>query len=147
MRTKFNPYAALASARSRVAEAAATPATSATHLSQGELPDAEVPNVAAVAAVAEARSDEEAAERAAIVEVDGHMPRVWAERYARLCLMCAPDGIAQDCWQSFIDDCGGFLDRWGGLLVKLGWKPDQLLDVHGRESTSADPWAGQLKAA
>jgi len=68
-------------------------------------------------------------ERAAIVEHDGKALRAWAEGYARL----DPDHPLGDVplkrWQTFIDDCGRFLDAgWAEKVVALGWRP---LDLFG----------------
>jgi len=54
--------------------------------------------------------------RAAIVEHDGGFPRAWAEGFARLHPDRPPDGVPLKRWQTFIDDCGRFLD--GGWAEK-----------------------------
>src|SRR5688572_14063966 len=51
-------------------------------------------------------------ERAAIVEFDAEVPRHWAEGYARLLGQSAPAEVTPARWQTYIDDCGRFLDRW-----------------------------------
>jgi hypothetical protein len=69
-----------------------------------------------------ARWGEAEAERAAIVEHDGNVPRAWAEGYSRL----DPDRPAGDVplsrWQRFVDDVGRFLDSpFCAVASALGW--------------------------
>jgi hypothetical protein len=72
---------------------------------------------------------EAAAERAAIVEHDGKIPRAWAEGYARLHPDHPPGDVPLRRWQTFVDDCGRFLDTgWGKEVAALGWGP---LDLFG----------------
>jgi hypothetical protein len=62
------------------------------------------------------------AERAAIVEHDGGIPRAWAEGFARLHPDRPPSDVPLRRWQIVINDIGRFLDagwprrrqRWGG---------------------------------
>jgi hypothetical protein len=69
------------------------------------------------------------AERAAIVEHDGKIPRAWAEGYARLHPDHPPGDVPLRRWQTFVDDCGRFLDAgWGKEVAALGWGP---LDLFG----------------
>lgn len=63
------------------------------------------------------------AERAAIVEHDGKIPREWAEGFARLDPDQPPADVPQKRWQRFIDDIGLFLDRWSAYASALGWGP------------------------
>ena len=66
-------------------------------------------------------------ERAAIVEHDGHIPRVWAEGFARLDPTRPPELVPLKRWWRFIDDCGRFLDGgWAQRAEALGWGPLQL---------------------
>jgi len=69
-----------------------------------------------------------AAERAAIVEYDGSIPRTWAEGFARLDPDHPPD-VPLRRWQTFVDDCGRFLDSpLCAVAAALGWGP---LDLFG----------------
>jgi hypothetical protein len=71
--------------------------------------------------------DYEAAERAAIVERDGRIPREWAEGYARLDPDRSPGDVPARCWQQFIDDVGLFLDGpFCAVAAALGWGPYDL---------------------
>lgn len=67
--------------------------------------------------------------RAAIIEYDSGVPRVWAEALARLDPACPPGDIPPKRWLRFIDDCGRFLDDgWATHAARLGWGP---LDLFG----------------
>ena len=50
------------------------------------------------------------AERAALVEYDGNIPREWAEGFARLDPDRPPGDVPLKRWQRFVDDVGLFLD-------------------------------------
>ena len=68
-------------------------------------------------------------ERAALVEYEGQIPRVWAEGFTRF----NPDRPAADVppkrWQQFVDDVGRFLDgSWAEKASAFGWGP---LDLFG----------------
>jgi hypothetical protein len=69
------------------------------------------------------------AERPAIIEYDGDIPRTWAEGFARLHPDRPPSDVPLGRWQIFVDDCGRFLDAgWVKKAVALGWGP---LDLFG----------------
>jgi hypothetical protein len=53
----------------------------------------------------------EKAERAAIIEFDGHTPREWAEQFARFCIAHRPRGVADLDWSWFITRCGQIIDE------------------------------------
>jgi hypothetical protein len=75
------------------------------------------------------RNDHE--ERAAIVEHDSKAACAWAEGFARLHPDRAPGDVPLRRWQTFIDDCGRFLDGgWAGKAAALGWRP---LDLFGAD--------------
>jgi hypothetical protein len=68
-------------------------------------------------------------ERAALAEHDGKIPRAWAEGYARLHPDHPPGDVPLRRWQTFVDDCGRFLEAgWGKQVAALGWGP---LDLFG----------------
>ena len=62
------------------------------------------------------------AERAAIVEHDGRIPRGWAEGFARLDPDRPPGDVPLRRWQRFVDDVGLFLDCWAAYAEALGWE-------------------------
>jgi hypothetical protein len=67
------------------------------------------------------------AERAAIVEHEGKIPRAWAEGFAQLDPARPPGDVPPHRWQRFVDDVGLFLD--GGFAEQaaaLGWGPHDL---------------------
>jgi hypothetical protein len=69
------------------------------------------------------------AERAAIVEHDGKIPREWAEGFARLDSDRPPGDVPLKRWQQFVDDAGRFLDSpFCAVAAALGWGP---LDLFG----------------
>jgi hypothetical protein len=62
------------------------------------------------------------AERAAIVEHDGRIPRTWAEGFARLDPDQPPADVPLKRWQRFIDDVGRFLESpFCAVAAALGW--------------------------
>lgn len=67
-------------------------------------------------------------ERAAIVEIDGALPREWAEGLARLDCMPCPDSVHPERWAEVVNDAGRFADAWAAKAVALGWN---VLDVFG----------------
>ena len=72
-------------------------------------------------------------ERAAIIEHDGAIPRDWAEGFARLHPDRPPGDVPRRRWQTFIDDCGRFLDTWGAEALALGWGPLELFGCDGEK--------------
>ena len=74
---------------------------------------------------APARGEAEA-ERAAIVEHDGAIPREWAEGFARLDPDRPPRDVPPARWLRLVDDVGLFLDRWATCAAALGWGPHDL---------------------
>jgi hypothetical protein len=72
-------------------------------------------------------SSEADAERAAIVEHDGAIPREWAEGFARLDPNQSPADVPLKRWQRFVDDVGLFLDcPFCAIAARLGWNPFDL---------------------
>ena len=67
------------------------------------------------------------AERAAIVEHDGLIPREWAEGFARLDPNRPPGDVPPNRWQRFVDDAGVFFDGpFCAVAAALGWGPHDL---------------------
>jgi hypothetical protein len=67
------------------------------------------------------------AERAALVEYDGGIPRSWSEGFARLDPNRPPGDVPAKRWLRFIDDTGGFLDGpFCAVAAALGWGPYDL---------------------
>jgi hypothetical protein len=69
-------------------------------------------------------------ERAALVEVGAGVPRDWAEGFAKLCVMAAPDGVPLHKWSRLIDNAGQFVDRWAVEVRQLGWRAEELFGCH-----------------
>jgi hypothetical protein len=74
-------------------------------------------------------------ERAAIIEYGAGVPRAWAEGFAALCAMSAPNGFSPERWQRIIDATGTFLDRWAAEAVAAGWSD---LDIFGCDPDRPD---------
>ena len=69
-------------------------------------------------------------ERIAIAEIDGGVPAVFAEGFARLQLT-PPPGLSVEQWLLAVDDAGRFLDAFGAQAAALGWIADDLFGQHG----------------
>jgi hypothetical protein len=66
-------------------------------------------------------------ERAAIVQFDGNILRVWAEGFARLRPDRPPRGVPAQRWLRFVDDTGLFLDSpFCVSAAAFGWGPYDL---------------------
>jgi hypothetical protein len=69
------------------------------------------------------------AERAAIIQFEGAIPREWAEGFAQLEPDRPPGDVPLTRWQRFIDDGGLFLDSpFCAVAAVVGWGP---LDLFG----------------
>jgi hypothetical protein len=67
------------------------------------------------------------AERAAIIEHDGKIPREWAEGFTWLDPDRPPGDVPPRRWLQFVDDLGLFLDGpFAAVAVALGWGPHDL---------------------
>jgi len=66
------------------------------------------------------------AERVAIAQFDGQIPRHWAEGLARLDPDRPPHGFGAARWLQVVNDAGLLLDRWGSQLDRLGWEDHDL---------------------
>lgn len=71
---------------------------------------------------------DEMAERAALMEFDGGLPRVWAESMARLCTAPRPGAYLPEVWATLVEDGAKLIDRHLTRIVGNGWTPD---DVRG----------------
>jgi hypothetical protein len=90
----------------------------------------EVRNTPESAAVARSAETPQAlAERAAIIEEGAHVPREWAERFARLEATPAPAFVDPRQWLAVLNAAGRFLDQWGAKAAALGWTADELLSL------------------
>jgi hypothetical protein len=70
----------------------------------------------------------QADERAAIAEIDGGVPRVYADAFAGLQLQ-QPISVGKAAWERAVYDAGLFLDQWGSLANEFQWTPGDLFDV------------------
>jgi len=85
------------------------------------------------------------AERAAIVEHDGGIPREWAEGFARLDPDRPPGDVPLRRWQRFVDDVGHFLDGpFCAVAAALGWGPADLFGCHRDKPFARIDQAGLL---
>lgn len=75
-------------------------------------------------------------ERAAIIEHDGGLPRVWAESLARLCVAPKPLGWPDHAWDTLIDDAARFIEGWMPRIRANQWEPRDLrnlfVEIKGR---------------
>ncbi len=69
------------------------------------------------------------AERAAIMEFDGALPRSIAEGLAKLDTMAPPDGFSPDRWHTAIDIAARLADEWGARALALGWTAEDLFGL------------------
>lgn len=72
------------------------------------------------------------AERAAIIEHEAGIPRVWAEAFARVCCMNRPASIPPTHWQRIVDNTGRLLDDSRHLhdMARYGWSVADIFGVH-----------------
>lgn len=78
-------------------------------------------------------------ERVSIIVADGGISEPWAEGFAKLQALDAPEGIAEDGWRRLIDGVGRFLDLWGQQASALGWTEWEVLSVNS-EADLSDLW-------
>jgi hypothetical protein len=84
------------------------------------------------------------AERAAIVEFNGGIPRAWAEGFARLDCAAPPADVPPGRWRQFIDDAGRFLDEWAATAAALGWEAADLFGCNNLKPYDRIDQAGLL---
>jgi hypothetical protein len=126
--TKFDPRAFLES--EALSRAAAKPARADEWVRDAE----RHPSLARLAALAGGQGEIENSmpsrerlggredERAIAVELDGDVPRAWAEAPAGLDVSRPPLDVPPPRWVRFIDDCHHFLDSGGAKrAMELGW--------------------------
>ena len=64
-------------------------------------------------------------ERAAIMEYDGGLPRVWAEWLAQLQTMAMPQGYSPERWDQIINDALGLMAHLP-KLTRNDWGPNEV---------------------
>lgn len=72
-------------------------------------------------------------ERAAILEHEGGLPRIWAEAFVKLLLRSKPDNISKKRWQTIINQISLLLDVNSSHLknvIKYGWGIDDIFGCH-----------------
>jgi hypothetical protein len=79
------------------------------------------------AAGAAPSTEEDNAERAAVIEFNGGIRRLWAEALAKLCKQRRPDDVPPRQWNLVRSDFAHFCDRWTSPAEALGWRPRDLL--------------------
>jgi hypothetical protein len=80
------------------------------------------------------RVDNEArAERLAIMEIDGDLPRSWAESASEVLARSAPEGVAASTWLRMIDSALWFAAEHGQRAERLGWTFEQVLMASPQE--------------
>jgi hypothetical protein len=73
----------------------------------------------------------EAEEQSGLVEYGAGAPRDWTKGFARLHPDRPPGDVPPRSWQTFVDDCGRFLDTWAAETSALGWDPLELFGCDG----------------
>jgi hypothetical protein len=71
------------------------------------------------------------AERAAIAEFEGGIPRPYADEFAFIQAEC-PNGVDKARWEMAVQDAGAFLDRWGQIAFSFGWPVADIFDWTNR---------------
>jgi hypothetical protein len=69
-------------------------------------------------------------ERAAIMELEGGLPRDIAEGLARCERMAPPKGFTSDLWSAAINSAARFADEWGRKALELGWTLEDLFGLN-----------------
>jgi len=124
--------ATLATVRSEPAQRVATLACVARGASQTtklQIPPASLPD----------SNEIQADERAAIAEIDGGVPRVYADAFAGLQLQ-QPISVGEAAWERAVYDAGLFFDQWGSLAVEFQWTPGDLFEVPRDAKTGGLIW-------
>jgi hypothetical protein len=71
--------------------------------------------------------EDDDAERAAVIEFNGGIPRPWAEALARLAKQRRLADVPDRQWNRLRDDFIDFCMDWAGPAEALGWRPRDLL--------------------
>jgi hypothetical protein len=90
----------------------------------------ETPTKQRNSAAFEASDDGDEAERAAIIEFDGGIPRDWAEGVAHLISSPPPAGVSSILWRSRIDRAARFCDAWAAKAAACGWSAADLFGLN-----------------
>ena len=69
------------------------------------------------------------AERAAIMEADGGMPREWADTFAAISQASAPGDFTPERWRDILDGMLRFCDEWAGRAAGLGWQASEVFSL------------------
>jgi hypothetical protein len=69
-------------------------------------------------------------ERQSMAEIEGGIPALYSEGFARLQLT-PPPGLSIPRWLQAVDDAGRFLDAFGQQAQALGWRADDLFRADG----------------
>jgi hypothetical protein len=72
--------------------------------------------------------DQAAIYETAGLAIDGGVPPVYADAWARLQSQ-RPYGVTDAQWQQALDAGGRFLDEWGSLAAEFGWSTGDLFDA------------------
>jgi hypothetical protein len=75
-------------------------------------------------------NEAEVLERQAMAEIEGGVPPLYSEAFARLQLT-SPAGLSVSRWLQVVDDAGLFLDTFGAQAAGLGWNADNLFGPGG----------------
>jgi hypothetical protein len=84
---------------------------------------------AAFAERATLTTDDDLAERGAIIAEGARVPHDWAEGFARLLAAPIPPTVAPATWRAMLDAAGRFLDAWGAKAAALGWSAGELFGL------------------
>lgn len=78
-------------------------------------------------------------EESAAIAIDGGVPAVYADAWARL--QCQkPLWVSDGEWRQAIAAAGRFLDQWGSLAVDFQWTAGDLFDVPGNGKPGGLIW-------
>lgn len=91
-----------------------------------------------------ARAVEDQEDRAAIMEIDGGLPRSWAISLAAMCAQGPPPDMTAPEWQARLDLALRLADAYAGRLAALGWEVADLFapcPLHGPAPPDGHGWA------
>ena len=64
------------------------------------------------------------------MEIDGGLPREWAEALAEILEGPRPQGCSKPDWAAACDGVLLFADRYGAMLAGLGWSFNDVFGLH-----------------